>query len=297
MKPDLVVSGDNYRCGLEVGRAYGPQIIERVALYADVPRLADDKKRSIETRFPQYASEIRGFADGSGADYDRLLALNFQDIVRHGCSTVVRFVNGRPIAGHNEDYPAERMRAEMGKLIRFDMPTGSFTAYVYLGELAGNAYGWNDAGIYFLVNSIDVPNPPSAEVAGAVPLYVLLRRMHELRNINDVLSYLKDATLVDGVQITLLQGSDVYSIEKVNERTSVMKIERDYFHTNHLVHPDMAGLDEPDESSAARYKKIGELMSRGLKVEDILNNEEGHPHAVHGGPLDEITTFSSIVVK
>lgn len=296
MKPDLVVRGDNYQCGFGIGKAYGPIIAERLALYADVPALSEDKKRLIEARFPQYVAEIQGFADGSGADYDRLLALNFQDVVRHGCSTVVKFADGRPTVGHNEDYPAERMRAEMGKLIRFDMPTGSFTAYVYLGELAGNAYGWNDAGLYFFVNSIDVPKPPAERVAGFAPLYALLRRMHELESLDDVLSYLRGTPLVDGVQITLLQGKEVFSVEKVNDKTSVMKVEGDYFHTNHLVHPDMAGLDEPDESSAARYKKIGELMSRGLKVEDILNNEEGHPHAVHGGPLDEITTFSSIVV-
>ncbi|WJZ81945.1 hypothetical protein VitviT2T_001750 [Vitis vinifera] len=116
------------------------------------------------------------------------------------CSDVLVVSDSMAIAAHNDD--ANIAIVGHNYLIRGSLSNGlSFTAYTYAGELPSCAFGFNNHGLAFTLNSV----PPSEEeiVAAGVGRNFISRDLLEATNIDDASSRIHSAEASVGHSYTI----------------------------------------------------------------------------------------------
>lgn len=287
----------NYQCGYKVGAKFRPLIQKRLGHFTKINNISPSTLADLRASHPEYIAELQGISDGADVNIQLVFALNLFDIVEHGCSTVVIFKDDGIQIGHNEDTPHNGTTRSMGRVIDYTFPDKQFSAYTYLGELPGNAYGWNSSGIYFFVNSIRRPKGEKPTIVNPTPLYIMLRKMYEYTDIDSLLDYLGKVTVADMIHVTIVKDSKVYSVEKAYSQTSIQKIDQTFVHTNHFLHNSLYNVDEPNENSIVRFKTIKKLLDQGKNLHHILHHKGNHPYSIYGQAKSNSLTLSTVIIE
>ncbi|CBI34429.3 unnamed protein product, partial [Vitis vinifera] len=255
---------DAYVMGLLIGQRFANRITSRLATdlilqqqllpFAQTPESHSIIKTLSETnqrKFPRYWDELLGTAEGSGMPVLDIISINFRKEIlpflpkaamnssaggtSEDCSDVLVVSDSMAIAAHNDD--ANIAIVGHNYLIRGSLSNGlSFTAYTYAGELPSCAFGFNNHGLAFTLNSV----PPSEEeiVAAGVGRNFISRDLLEATNIDDA-------------------SSRIHSAEASN-RVSVHEIgATPFFHANMYLHLQVQQVH--DENSISRQKRAAQL--------------------------------------
>lgn len=288
--PLLEVKGTPREIGLAIGQRFADQIQggmkDRAAWFKDLKTFAEAQPANVKQTFlaaaakhtPDALEELRGWAQGSKVPFDDLLILNLKaeygamrdakytvkrpgpawELGQPGCSTIALLTPaGKMYLVHNED----GNKAYLDRMFMLQVrPTGkpAFLCASYPGVLPGNAPWINDAGVIMTTNFIY-----SKEVKLGVGRYFLDRTAMEAKNLEQALTICKNPERAYAFHHTIASRWEgrIVSLEVTPSKESLQQLGMGLFiHTNHLVHPAMAGVPQNDEyvstSSQTRYKAL-----------------------------------------
>ena len=288
----LTVQGNHFECGFQIGSRFRLQIKSRLVKNKISSKLKKYKsdyeyiKKRVEDRFPTIASEIDGMAKGSKLPYDEIFFLNVAELSddEHGCSTIA--FNKPLMLAHNEDVHSSE-RASNCALITYKLPYVTFTSYTYLGELSGNAFSWNEHGLYFTVNNINIE--PKYQY---IPRYVLARVLCEAKSITEARKLLSQNTCDSAFHYFMGDSKGIYSIEHCYRTLSFKKVSSYYFHTNHLIHNTYKSTMYG--STKERFDRLQELLPCAPLV--ALFDTVGRPKPVYASTGDVSRTLATVVM-
>jgi predicted choloylglycine hydrolase len=295
------VHGSYYEVGLAVGRRFAAEIARTMDKFGPLHDHLLPYLRTAEgqvqyrgflelhqAHYPGYVEEIAGTAEGAGRSFEEMFLGNlwgeFQTPPQEhgkGCTDVAVLSPHTALLGHNEDglpYFGEGLYLVHGQV------TGrpAFTVLCYPGGLFGTAFGFNEAGVCFSINTLF----PTQVGMG-------LGRCFAAR------SLLEAESLGDAVQRVSLPGRSSgfsYNLASVRERRlvhvevaprsyAVQEVEGTYLHTNHYLELGRVG-QWVGESSARRVAR-GQAMLEADAPRDaagvlrILGDEGGQPYSIY----------------
>jgi len=258
----FTVRGTPFEIGAEIGKRMQKVIKHRLKLVKINPekvRYHKDKLQYINQlcfiKYPRFIEELKGYSAGSGVDYWQLLMLNCAGFgTDHGCSSIAISSNETLELAHNED-GSDFESPDNCALIQYQLKEVSFHSLVYAGELAGNAFNWNSAGIYFTVNSI-----PTNKIDIKIPRYFTARALCEAKSLTHALNLLRKSEDASGFHYFIGDSKNIYSVEHYQDKTGVMEVKGTYAHTNHYLLPKFAKYSHPYLDSIARVERIKELL-------------------------------------
>ena len=297
----IEVRGDHYEIGFQIGQATAVQIAKILPSKELSPGI--EKRLNAlfplhRDAFPSLLSEIKGMANGSGQDYEKLLAWNLFESGLLGCTNVISLGDDGFLI-HNEDGPA-RFRGLL-TLVRAQLPSGkSFVSLQYPGMLLGNTVSVTSAGLALNVNTLW----PERLANVGYSSNFLARALLEAQNLDEVPDILaRHRPRIDAYHWFVYSRSErkALSIEVLKDEESVVWLEEGtHFHTNHYLHADLR--DEPQEdypSSRARLKSLPrffkDLPTTRERARLALSDHKGKwPICRHGGE-DSLTLANASI--
>jgi isopenicillin-N N-acyltransferase-like protein len=317
--PTTRLIGDPYSQGLEHGRALRLAILHNLDVYArrfavearlpwhDVLRRAARYGQAVEEQSPDYATAMRGIADGAGVDrvaiaalnvryelmYDRLGRLALAD----GCTAFAlapgASVGGHLLLGQNWDWIPEVRCA----ILHTVDPDGFETLSVTEAGIVGGKIGLNAAGLGLAINGLTTTDDDWSRLAR--PFHVRCFEILHARDVATALRIVTGETRSCSTNFLIAQAPDrIVDVEAAPERARVVACETGCLvHANHFVDPEQLGITEtPSELGPDTYRRqsrLHQLLTRGppCSVEDVqryLRDHDGFPSSIcrHEDPAD-----------
>ncbi len=311
--PELHVRGSYYEVGLATGRRFAAEIGRTMEQFGPLRkdllpflRTAEGQAqyhRFVElhrARYPDYVAELAGTAEGAGRPFEEMFLANLWGEYRplaqrqaRGCTDVALLIPEAALLAHNEDGPPffrEGLYLVHGRV----SGRPAFTVLSYPGSLFGVAFGFNEAGVCF---SIDTLFPKHVGVG--------LGRCFAAR------SLLEAESLDDAVRRVTLPGRSSgfsYNLGSTRERRLVhvevaprsyalRQVEGTYLHTNHYL--ELGRVDQSVDASSAGRVARGEALLTSEPPRDaagvlrILGDAAGKPYPIYRtvSPPDTNATF------
>ncbi|WP_250470026.1 C45 family peptidase [Caballeronia sp. GAFFF2] len=310
-----VITGTPYQIGFGLGvlarPAFDPYMAQNEAwleLSATANRArAMSLLRITQSVFPEYLEEVRGLAHALSWSVDDMFLWQcrgeFLSRTRDGCSTLACRTNGGMLIAHNEDGDPFLV----GNCPMVDVrPAGKpgFHAFLYPGSIPGHTFAATNAGLVQTINNVR-----ASETRDGVPRIFLCRAVLDAGSLDAAMAILNGSLRAGSYHHTLAMRGDsrLFSIEAIPSRCSVIQSEAAHVHSNHLVHPVLAGEKQVITcSSLDRQKRLNVLMqsSRGvLSEQDILGamfdrSNDGLPiYREDSDDPDHENTLATAVIK
>ncbi len=319
------------------GRAYGRQAAAKVQRCIAAYREAFQHRAGLAWRdalahargfeddiavfSPAALLEMRGIAEGAGAEFDAILALNCRSelmfaAARRGAvpSECTSFavvpeasVDGHMLLGQNWDWvPFAREVCVLVEMQRDDGP--DFATVVEAGMLA--KVGFNSAGVGLCTNTL-----VSAKDAGSrgVPYHVMLRALLDAESVAGAERILTsvDRALSANYLVADKSGAAA-NFETIAGGASAVRTTRParglLAHANHFLDPEFAPIDAYVGNSPHSLTRL-DAMRRGLagpglcveRMQSILRDHDHAPNGICGHPdpaahpLYSRTTVASVI--
>ena len=292
----LKVTGSLFECAKQIGKHYQAQIkwrlkfhkINQHAVKKHQP-LLQEIYNHVQIHTPECIEEIKGLAQGSNLDFWQLFLLNCPELEEsnHGCTGIAQVTTQKIILAHNEDsHPAELKKS--CALLSYTIPNRTFTSFTYLGELPGNAYSWNNFGLYVTVNTIEVKRFNYS----FIPRYFIARKLIEAKSINQAINILKTCPNLSGFHYFIGQGKRLVSIEQYHHQLNIKPVTSFYHHTNHFIQDNFSKVCNQPTGSKKRYTRVQELKSHDLHK--ILLDTKNRPYSIYARSSDVNRTLSTV---
>ncbi|MFW9879707.1 MAG: C45 family autoproteolytic acyltransferase/hydrolase, partial [Candidatus Thorarchaeota archaeon] len=278
--PLLRVSGTNYEIGFQVGQHFKERIkntLDNLEMFNDNkiwhqknPERLKKVKKISEQYFPQYMEELRGYAEGSGIEFQDIFIHNYSHMPRaDNCSTGIFKSKNKTLIAHNED--AHPIMGENAYFLLEKLKNGSsFFAYSYPGILPGRAFGFNSNGIFFCCNAL--PDPTKS--VGLSRIF-FERNIFEQKTIEDSLLAAQRYTPRSGgasYNIVSSKTNVAVNLETTGNASYKTDITDRFFHTNHYISEGFGPKSFPiSEGSLSK-----ERLEGGLKLlYNVEKNAQG----------------------
>ncbi|KAG9447308.1 hypothetical protein H6P81_013436 [Aristolochia fimbriata] len=278
---------EGYQLGFLIGQRFSSLIKSRVATdlvlqqkLLPFARSGSHAQATVEAlsaanrgRYPLFWDELVGMAEGSGAALLDILLLNFRkeilplipdcakitaDTMSQDCSDVLIVNDSMAIAAHNED--ANVALVGHVYLIRATLSNGlSFTAYTYAGELPSCAFGFNNNGLAFTLDSV----PPSTEeiIPGGIGRNFVSRDLLNATGLDDAISRIRSSNVSVGHSYNLIDvpKRKIINVETASgKRFSIFEVgEKPFFHANMYLHLKVNQVH--DDNSISRQTRAAQL--------------------------------------
>ncbi|XP_031402552.1 uncharacterized protein LOC116212106 isoform X2 [Punica granatum] len=287
----------SYELGFQIGRRFSDVIGIRLskdlilqnqllpwARTEESRPLIEALTRSNRDKFPGYWDELIGTAEGSGAPLLEIMLINFRKEILSflpvpeaitaasnaaiECSDVLVVDESVAVVAHNEDASVALLGHTY--LIKGTLPNQiCFVAYTYAGELPSCAFGFNNCGMAFTLNSV----PPSKDeiMFGGVGRNFISRDLLEAKSMNDALDKIHSSEVSVGHSYNLIdvRSRKILNVETASRsRLSIHEVGRNpFFHANMYLHLQVPQVH--DENSITRQKRAATLPKRSK--EDFLS--------------------------
>lgn len=331
--PLIDLRGEPYAQGLAHGQALRELILHNLAVYfarferelklerAEVLARAGRYATAIARQSPAYVAGMRGIAEGSGAAYEAIVALNVRyELFYHqfgaqagtdGCTAFAALpeatLSGHLLIGENWDWVAE----VRGALVRTSEPDGLVTVSFTEAGIFGGKIGLNSAGVGLAINGL-VSN--ADDWARLLPPFHL--RCYEIlrtRDIDGAAQIITGTPRACSANFLIAQAPDqVLNIEAAPHSTATSRCANGcLIHANHFVAPAALGVSEPPVEKNAhsywRHTRLQRLLAaqRPLSLAHIqaaLRDHEHHPYSVcfhidpEEPPEEHYLTLTSVIM-
>ncbi|XWS61679.1 hypothetical protein CRYUN_Cryun07bG0146700 [Craigia yunnanensis] len=300
---------DDYQLGFLIGQRFCNQIRSRLAgdlilqnqllPFARTPRAQPLIKALSETnqkKFPRYWAELLGTAEGSGVPVLDIILINFRKEIlpfisntamnsnadtTDDCSDVLIVSDLMALAAHNED--ANVALVGHTYLIKGKLSNGlSFIAYTYAGELPSCAFGFNNHGLAFTLNS--VPPTEGEIVPAGIGRNFVSRDLLEATSIADALARIHSSEVSVGHSYNLIdiRTRMILNVETASRsRVSVHEVgATPFFHANMYLHLQVQQVH--DENSISRQKRAT-VLPQGSKMDflSLLGDTEDTKYPIY----------------
>jgi isopenicillin-N N-acyltransferase like protein len=250
--------------------------------FAEAVERASAYLRPAEDCVPQALDQLRGMAEAANVPFDHLFALNCSEEFTcqadrswppEHCTSFAVVSDGRPVAGHNEDWYPEEIEAQTIRIVRL---TGRWSTAAYIS--AGPAYalpitgvtaaGFSSAAntVYYRDERIGVPNNLLLTTVLGQPdlehVRDLLASGPRARGSNHLLCDARGRVWdveTSGERWAFLDGSPPPPEADASGATAL------FAHTNHYVSPELTPGDASrSEGSRLRRERAERLLLEGL---------------------------------
>lgn len=329
MIPIIRARGTHHQIGFAIGREAGDRVNRMIVNYHNLleqtPEIKLTWQRAIvqarkylpfATEYmPSYVEELRGTAEGAGADFEDVLVCNCleeltSDMLFERCTTVAfgddHTADGHVLIGHNEDWMPEDRDLQY---VVCAEPEGElpFLSVTYGGLLCN--IGFNTAGIAQCINSVY-----PADVRLGIPRVFIGRAVLAAPRIGRALYRAVHPRRAAGYNHVLAdENGELYSVEVTSGKFDVLYADDNYLtHTNHYTSPRLRDLEAlPDQLTGShvrnnRARRLAKkLAGRGnVQLEDIqaiLADHVNHPgsicsHTRDLPSLDDSATIGSSII-
>jgi predicted choloylglycine hydrolase len=315
--PLLEVRGSPREIGHAVGRSFAAPIRRaldaRGAWFRELKAYVRSRPASLYASYlaaarkhaPRAWEELRGLADGARLPLDDLAILHLQceyEALRAqehkdapGCSSLALRHGERAVICHNEDNHVAY--AEMA-LLRL-RPEGGPSALcaAYPGFLPGGAPWINDRGLAMTTNTI-----VTKEVRVGVGIWFLAREAVHARSLDAAVALCRHPQRSYAFHHLIASAPQrrIVSLETTPSRHALREVAGLLVHTNHLLHPSLAGEPQDEayvrSSSMSRYRVLsrwreGLADPRRVTREAMvraLSSHEGRPYSPCRHPQGEV---------
>jgi isopenicillin-N N-acyltransferase-like protein len=326
----VYASATHREIGLTIGRETGDRIERMIANYQAMLQATPEIKLSwqraivqarkyqpfVVEHFPQYVEELRGIAEGSGANFEDLLVCNCleeltSDMLFERCTSVAfgpaHTADGHVLLGHNEDWMADDQDTQYIVHAKPDSEL-PFLALTYGGLLPN--IGFNAAGI---AQSIDSVYP--SDVRLGIPRVFIGRAVLAAPRIGRALYRAVHPRRAAGYNHLLADDNgELYNVEATSGYFDPLYGgEAGYLtHSNHYTAPRLREMEEQPhqltgshvrDNRARRLAK--QLVERGhITIEDvqsILADHVNYPasicsHAKDLPVFEQSATIGSLII-
>ncbi|MFA6603491.1 MAG: C45 family peptidase [Patescibacteria group bacterium] len=264
-----------------------------------------DQLPLIARRYPDYAAELAGIAEGARLPFEKIALFSAEEDLIDACggwekctSAAVRTPTGVYLL-HNEDY----IGRYHGRLIVIEAEPErqpAFVSLAYPGTLAGSACGLNSRQIAFEGNSLRFP----VRRCG-LPKNFLLRDLLAARSLADAVAKFSVGPRILASSATLVAGRSrrIVCVEAVPDRVAVIRPDRRdvWAHTNHVRSLEIDTRDERATlSSRLRLAEIeaalSDRASRGLSGFREVLSAPDRRYLYFGRSAAEPTTLASVIM-
>ncbi|KIW58352.1 hypothetical protein PV05_02877 [Exophiala xenobiotica] len=300
--PEVVASGSAW----DIGFAHGSQIPNRIRTaisnyeelfqetadcdWAESKNRASTYLPSLEQNHPDLVEEMRGIAEGSGVDFQDVLALNLRSEISltnysDGCTSIVSQnpTTSEVFLAQNWDWVGEAGRSTAFFNIR---KTGKPRIRM-LGEAGILAkFGMNEAGLGICMNAIRCGTVNK----NALPVHLAVRRVLECRSFDEAFAVLEKNLVASCCNFMIAdRDGNFATIECTPKGLAPIRPQpgsSTTFHTNHLWSPNVPdGIrDHPSKNSFSRLERIRELSNGQeadmAKIRAWLADEQGTPVSI-----------------
>lgn len=277
----LILAGSYFDNGCKIGQTGAESIKQLLKRDKKLLLFVKKKHRSLPLLFNRlragycdYLEELRGMALGAGVDFQDLFLENCPEILgkSSGCTSgAVNSAKNRFII-HNEDEDKWRPMKSCA-LLCYQTSNFEHSSFAYFGELAGNAFNWNNNGLFF---SVDAVSGRRVDLKSA-PRYFEARRLLERRNLKESLSFLRKNKSASGFHYLIGDAASkrVVSVEKYLDQASVLEVKsgESFCHSNHYIHPRFIKIKKENfskNSSLARLKIAQENLTNQTSSKEAL---------------------------
>jgi len=331
--PVLYLNGTPYEQGVQHGQQLQDRIAHNVQVYferfesevglarTEVLARAVKYGEAIVSQNPDYFAGMRGVAEGSGLDFDELLALNVRyeilyyqssaNAMRDGCTSFAVLPSATPnrhlLIGQNWDW----IPKVQGAILHTAEPDGVETISFTEAGIVGGKIGLNSTGLGLAINGLNTTGDDWSRLSK--PFHVRCYEILRARDIDTAAQIVTGEERACSTNYLIAQVPDrVIDIEAAPNQTRTLSPDNDFLvHTNHFLDPDALGVVEPPReewsSTCERLDRLHDLLGskRPLTVEDIqgyLSDHQSYPHAVccHEDrelpPGDRYRTVTSVVM-
>ena len=325
----VTAKGTHREIGFAIGREVGDRIARMIVNYRHLLEQTPEIKLSWERAIvqarkyvpfaveylPQYVEELRGIAEGSGANFEDLLVCNCleeltSDMLFERCTSVAfgpdHTADGHVLLGHNEDWmPTDQ---DTQYIIRAE-PEGElpFLAVTYGGLLPN--IGFNAAGVAQCINSVY----PS-DVRLGIPRVFIGRAILAAPRIGRALYRAVHPRRAAGYNHLIAdENGEMYNLEVTSGYYDALYAEDGFLaHSNNYTSPRLRDLEEqPDQLTGShvrnnRARRLAhKLVARGKvtidDIQGILSDHVNFPgsicsHSKDLPILDESATIGSLII-
>ncbi|HOO57422.1 MAG TPA: C45 family autoproteolytic acyltransferase/hydrolase [bacterium] len=245
----------------------------------------DDIRKSaklLESNIPdEYIQEMKGVAEGSGIDYEKILMSNiFLDVVSAHwvgvgpqCSNFIALPeatrDGNIVHGRNLDWSADPDLAKLNTVFIYN-PRGGIT-FLALGwpSIVGTLTGMNAEKM----TVGEMTSVTSDATLNGTPIMIQLRMLIERsHNLDEAYSILKDTPRTTGYNVVVADGKTADAFFAEQSASDIFRGSAKkglIYHTNHYTHPKMKKKQEKyfyiigkgkESDTYYRYKRLGQLL-------------------------------------
>lgn len=275
----LAIRGSAFTVGQqlgEFGRTAWHQKLTQTTLWQTVIAMKDapqtvNMRQMVEAQYPLIWQELVGLAEGLQAPIDEVFAWNCRgDLVRStsdGCTTVAgKGANGELIIAHNEDgFP--QLRDDCA-IVSITPDAGlAFTSFAYPGSICGHTVAVNEKGVVNTVNNIRALHRPDG-----MPRQILARAALNAATLDEAIAILTTEPRAGAFHHTLGQMGDsrLFSVEATGSGCSVMPLTGVFAHANHLIHPQLAAVEQViTASSGSRQQRLIEWQETQTQLDGV----------------------------
>ncbi|TFK50387.1 AAT-domain-containing protein [Heliocybe sulcata] len=292
-------SGTPYEIGLQHGRAAAIHIARSITFYAGlfqtsaklgwpaVCERAVEFAPSIQRKFPAFAEEMRGIADGAGVTYDDILALNVRTeitfgLFNDGCTALSWKTNTTSFLAQNWDW----MEQQKENLVVVNIQQEGKPRLSMMTE-AGiiGKIGLNSSGVGVCLNAIRVKGMDPTHL----PVHLGLRVVLESHSKEEAIDQLERHGIASSAHMLIADPSGAIGLEctAVGFVKLFMDSQGKILHTNHLLahHPGVVDTKFWKDSfnRIDRIQELSKTLPDGPEDDDIYNlfrDEDNFPASI-----------------
>lgn len=304
--PYIEIEGTPYEIGFQEGENFKTQITGSIECYKvmfmDYSQLDWDRARELSRQFipviseynPDYLEEMRGIADGSGFDFEDILALNCRselvfvgkefDKMDGGCTSIGvssdAGESGNAFLAHNWDWKTSQRSSMVMMKIR--QKNGKPTIFMVTEAGIIGKTGFNSAGVALYLNALSTNQAP-----GGLPLHMAMRGILDCETLAEAV---KAATRMPlGCCANFMLGhknGECIDLEIENDDFDVLYPQDGIIvHTNHFLSPRLPIAPRKDTTkykltdSFVRLGRADKLMrakKNKITVDDIIDVLSDH---------------------
>ena len=300
------IEGSSYEIGFQHGQIFRKQIQGSIDCYKqmfmDYSDLPWERAKELSKHFIEpireynadYLEEIKGVADGSGFDFEDILALNCRselvfvgkefDKQDGGCTsigiTADKALYGEAICAHNWDWKTSQRENMIMMKIR--QRNGKPTIFMVTEAGIIGKTSFNSAGINCYLNALSTNQSPSG-----IPLHMAMRAVADCETLAEAIKELTRMPL--GCCANFMLGhknGECVDVEIENEDFDVLYPKEGIIvHTNHFISPRLPLAPRKDTT---KYKLTDSFIRLGradkrlrqrperISVEDVMDVLKDH---------------------
>eukprot|EP00448_Togula_jolla_P024930 CAMPEP_0170575396 /NCGR_PEP_ID=MMETSP0224-20130122/3841_1 /TAXON_ID=285029 /ORGANISM="Togula jolla, Strain CCCM 725" /LENGTH=332 /DNA_ID=CAMNT_0010898177 /DNA_START=20 /DNA_END=1015 /DNA_ORIENTATION=+ len=265
--------------------------------------------RQSAAAYPELADELLGVAQGAEVEPELLRLFALLPELRLGSSqhalaprlddacTDIHVKDGNiTLLGHNEDAASavQRFAYIVEAQIGLDI---AFTSYTYPGNLPGNAWSFNEAGVVLTLNAVF----PSELTSEGVARNFVSRSLLTQSSRRAMTALARQNPIASGFSMNLGDSKDtaiLLNVEVAGAKQDVYEVQGNYSHVN--MYRRLAVRQEDDASSLHRLRRLQELPAPSSEqdVRALLGDHHDSEYPIYrnGSPPDtDLVTACTII--